>query len=267
MHYYFSDHLGSTSVITNATGTFIEQESDYYPYGRERVITAGTSDYKFTGKERDTETGLDYFGARYYGSNMGRWMSPDWAGKQTAVPYADFGDPQTLNLYGYVRNNPLWKADLDGHGWWQDFKTAARNTVDNIGIGFLTLVLQPDKAVKGTGQSLKTAAKAYGTKAGREQLKQGVTRELVMESLMTATASVAPGAAGGASSGGGFVQSLGNLEAATPAVGQTVFRVWGGKSGPYGQSWTPVDPGTVGDIRSAAGLPNGNTATQTTMAH
>jgi RHS repeat-associated protein len=72
--------------------------------------------YKFTGKERDTETGLDYFGARYYGSNMGRWMSPDWAAKPTAVPYAMFGDPQSLNLYGYVRNNPLAKADLDGHG-------------------------------------------------------------------------------------------------------------------------------------------------------
>lgn len=56
----------------------------------------------FTGKERDSETGLDYFGARYYGSNMGRWLSPDWAATATAVPYADFGDPQSLNLYGYV---------------------------------------------------------------------------------------------------------------------------------------------------------------------
>jgi RHS repeat-associated protein len=71
--------------------------------------------HKFTGKERDSETGLDYFGARYYGSNMGRFLTPDWAAKPTAVPYAEFGDPQSLNLYSYVRNNPLAKADVDGH--------------------------------------------------------------------------------------------------------------------------------------------------------
>jgi RHS repeat-associated protein len=70
---------------------------------------------QFTGKERDSETGLDYFGARYYASNMGRWMSPDWADKPETVPYSDLGDPQSLNLYGYVRNNPLSHADADGH--------------------------------------------------------------------------------------------------------------------------------------------------------
>ncbi len=72
---------------------------------------------QFTGKERDSETGLDYFGARYYGSNMGRWLSPDWAENATAVPYADFGNPQSLNLYSYVGNNPLATADADGHCW------------------------------------------------------------------------------------------------------------------------------------------------------
>jgi RHS repeat-associated protein len=71
--------------------------------------------HRFTGKERDTETGLDYFGARYYGSNMGRWMSPNWRESPTPVPYADFSDPQTLNVYGYIRNNPLSHADADGH--------------------------------------------------------------------------------------------------------------------------------------------------------
>jgi RHS repeat-associated protein len=70
---------------------------------------------RYTGKERDTESGLDYFGARYYASSKGRWMSPDWADKPEAVPYSDLDDPQSLNLYGYVRNNPLNKADADGH--------------------------------------------------------------------------------------------------------------------------------------------------------
>jgi len=74
--------------------------------------------YKFTGKERDAESGLDYFGARYYASNMGRWMSPDWSAKPWAVPYADLTNPQTLNLYGYMQNNPLGGVDQDGHCDW-----------------------------------------------------------------------------------------------------------------------------------------------------
>jgi RHS repeat-associated protein len=70
---------------------------------------------RFTGKERDSETGLDYFGARYYGSNMGRWMSPDWAAKPEPIPYAKLDNPQSLNLYGYVLNNPVTNRDPDGH--------------------------------------------------------------------------------------------------------------------------------------------------------
>jgi RHS repeat-associated protein len=67
------------------------------------------------GKERDTESGNDYFMARYYSSAMGRFLSPDWAAKEEPVPYATFDDPQSLNLYSYVRNNPLSRADADGH--------------------------------------------------------------------------------------------------------------------------------------------------------
>jgi RHS repeat-associated protein len=61
------------------------------------------------GKERDAESGLDYFGARYYGSNLGRFMSPDDGSDQ------DSADPQSWNLYSYVRNNPLTNTDPDGH--------------------------------------------------------------------------------------------------------------------------------------------------------
>jgi RHS repeat-associated protein len=68
-----------------------------------------------TGKERDSESGNDYFGARYYASTMGRFLSPDWAAKEEPVPYAQLDDPQSLNLYAYVRNNPLARTDPDGH--------------------------------------------------------------------------------------------------------------------------------------------------------
>jgi RHS repeat-associated protein len=68
-----------------------------------------------TGKERDTESGNDYFGARYYASSMGRFMSPDWSDSPSAVPYAHLENPQSLNLYSYVLNNPLRGTDADGH--------------------------------------------------------------------------------------------------------------------------------------------------------
>jgi RHS repeat-associated protein len=89
-------------------------------------------DYHFTGKERDSESGLDYFGARYYSSNMGRWMSPDCSKTPEGVPYANLSDPQSLNLYGYVHNNPLSKNDPDGHDWCDactKFINAVRNTI------------------------------------------------------------------------------------------------------------------------------------------
>jgi RHS repeat-associated protein len=68
-----------------------------------------------TGKERDTESGNDYFGARYYASSMGRFMSPDWSAQVEPVPYSKLGDPQSLNLYAYVYNNPITGVDPDGH--------------------------------------------------------------------------------------------------------------------------------------------------------
>ncbi len=73
----------------------------------------------FTGKERDPETGEangnDYFGARYYQSSTGRFLIPDWSAKVEPVPYAKLDDPQSLNLYAYVRDNPLGIVDPDGH--------------------------------------------------------------------------------------------------------------------------------------------------------
>ena len=112
--YYFSDHLKTASVVTDSGGT-IKAESDYYPWGGELQITANDSNhYKFTGKERD-ETGLDYFGARYYSNGLGRFVTPDWAATPVPVPFADLKDPQSLNQYAYVRNRPASVIDKDGH--------------------------------------------------------------------------------------------------------------------------------------------------------
>jgi RHS repeat-associated protein len=123
--YLITDALGSTRMVLDASGAAM-QRIDYLPFGEE--IPAGyggrgseysagsypTSsqlvDQKFTGKERDAETGLDYFGARYFSGAQGRFASPDEV-------FADQhpGDPQSWNLYAYSRNNPLRYADPNGH--------------------------------------------------------------------------------------------------------------------------------------------------------
>jgi RHS repeat-associated protein len=109
VHYYLSDHLGSTSIIASSTGA-IEEESDYSPFGTEFMITGpGINELKFTGKRRDTESQLDYFGSRHYGNILGRFISPD-------QPFADEdeGNPQSWNMYAYAGNNPLRNVDPNG---------------------------------------------------------------------------------------------------------------------------------------------------------
>jgi len=139
------------------------KESDYYPHGGEiPIITGDSNRYKFNGKERDTESGLDNFGARYNASSLGRFMTPDWAARPTAVPYAVFGDPQSLNLYGYVRNDPVSRADADGH----DPKDGATDSTDSA--------KDPgnaDKSGKGGTEQAKAEAKE-STAQNQSQTKQ-----------------------------------------------------------------------------------------------
>ncbi len=137
VHYYFSDHLGTHAVVENATGTACEQDVDYYPYGGEQndyCSTPVAQNYKFNGKERDVESGLDNFGTRYNTSNVGRFMTPDWAAKPVNVPYAHFGNPQSLNLYAYAQNNPTTLGDPDGHSSTGDmiFRTSNYGTAITI---------------------------------------------------------------------------------------------------------------------------------------
>jgi len=106
---------------------------------------------KFTGKERDAETGLDYFGARYFSAAQGRWTSPDWSATPTPIPYAILSDPQTLNLYAYVRNNPLNIRDFDGHGWWGDlWKGLADHTYRPL----VTMVRHPIVTARNLGSAI-----------------------------------------------------------------------------------------------------------------
>ncbi|MGB6898276.1 MAG: RHS repeat-associated core domain-containing protein [Candidatus Acidiferrum sp.] len=113
--FYAEDFLGSARVITTNSGS-VCYDADFDPYGGEHPYTNTCSqNYKFEGKERDTETGNDDFGARYYSERFGRWLGSDWSSVPVAVPYANLTNPQTLNLYAMVSDDPESFADLDGH--------------------------------------------------------------------------------------------------------------------------------------------------------
>ena len=108
--------LGTARVILPSTAGSPCYDGDFYPFGGEREYTSTCAEnYKFEGKKRDQETGNDDFGARYYSSSFGRWESPDWSSTPEPVPYANLTNPQTLNLYAMVNDNPETFADLDGH--------------------------------------------------------------------------------------------------------------------------------------------------------
>ncbi len=143
INWLVTDQLGTPRMVFEQSGALATvKRHDYAPFGEELFNGArttplgyGASDcvrQKFTQKERDIETGLDYFLARYHSSTQGRFTSPDefkggpdelyvlGSGDQEkqALPYADITNPQSLNKYTYCYNNPLRYVDPDGHlGW------------------------------------------------------------------------------------------------------------------------------------------------------
>ena len=112
--YYHTDAIGSVRMITNANGQVISRH-DYLPFGEPWTPPANADVRQFAGKERDVETGLDYFGARYYSSAIGRFTTAD----QVLHPENAALNPQLWNKYAYVSNNPLRKVDPDGR-WERD---------------------------------------------------------------------------------------------------------------------------------------------------
>ena len=107
-------YQGAAVTVTQGQTPMVVDSMDYLPYG-EQIAGSWGSTHKFTGKERDSETSLDYFGARYYANAFGRFLTPDWSAGPATVPYAHLENPQTLNLYAYVDNNPISSMDPDGH--------------------------------------------------------------------------------------------------------------------------------------------------------
>ncbi|HRV06872.1 MAG TPA: RHS repeat-associated core domain-containing protein [Acidobacteriota bacterium] len=105
-----ADHLGTVRVKSNASGQAIAgTRLHYFPFGERVNVKTDPVKYEFTGKERDDDTQLGYFGARYYANTLGRFAHPDIAGADQSS-----GDPRSWNLFDYVRNNPLRFVDPTG---------------------------------------------------------------------------------------------------------------------------------------------------------
>lgn len=106
--FYHGDQVGSVRLMTDATGKAVNRY-EYAPFGGTLVSTQGTPNQKrFGGHTADDESGLVYMNARYYDPTTARFVSPD-----SVIP--DTGNPQALDAYAFVYNNPISNADPTGH--------------------------------------------------------------------------------------------------------------------------------------------------------
>ncbi|MFN9297272.1 MAG: RHS repeat-associated core domain-containing protein, partial [Acidobacteriota bacterium] len=207
-----ADHLGSTRVVWGTDGQ-IKKLYDYAPYGEEVGANYRGGDERyptlvypraggqavsimFTGKERDAETGLDYFEARYFSGAQGRFTSPD----EPLLDQSPY-DPQSWNLYAYVRNNPLRYTDPTGRcsqaaGGYTDEGSglfpgpcsggqigeagAGRNSV-TVGVGrdeanlFMLQGVGQQFSAHGVAQFVSDAAQATGRLTGATDVAQCLT--------------------------------------------------------------------------------------------
>lgn len=157
--YYHGDHLRSTSVVTDESGVLDEKVS-YMPYGAVKEHTGSGSTYLFTDQEFDPESGLYYYDARYYNAELTRFTQAD-----TVIQ--NVYNPQNLNEYAYVMNNPVKYTDPSG------------NTISRTGhsIGLLVTYGQQHYSDSVTGEHVDTESWG-GCVGGEAKLGVGFASQL-----------------------------------------------------------------------------------------
>ena len=150
--FYHPDHLGSTDTVTNQSGNVVE-ETTYKPYGE--TIDGGDSTFLYNSKELDTNTNMYYYGARYYDPFFRKFTQPD-----TNIP--ELYNPQDLNRYSYVRNNPYKYVDPSGENPVYASIVFATATLSLIAAdyAFFSTLGEGIRANKPIGQVLKNSGKA-----------------------------------------------------------------------------------------------------------
>lgn len=152
IQYHLGDHLGSSAVVVSGSGDWINRE-EFFPYGETSFGSFGRKRYRFTGKERDEESGLNYHWARYYVGGLGRWMSCDPVRQGNT------------NAFSYSNNNPLIFIDQDG-----------RNPIVIVGIILYLLTIRHDEpggsdirpALAMFPPTAPIAAASYGYSGGKD---------------------------------------------------------------------------------------------------
>jgi RHS repeat-associated protein len=128
--YYHTDHLGSTNILSDQNGD-VKELFEYHPFGTiSRHHQLGdledTTQYTYTGKEKDNSTGLYFYNARYYDPALGKFITPD------TVVQSPVLNPQSLNRYSYCNNNPINNIDPSGHSWLKSLFKSIGNFFNTI---------------------------------------------------------------------------------------------------------------------------------------
>ncbi|HQR15828.1 MAG TPA: SpvB/TcaC N-terminal domain-containing protein [Nitrospira sp.] len=242
IYYYHTDHLGSSSVITDSAGAKV-QAVTYFPYGATRTNNSTATPaidvaYKYTGKELDSSTNLYYYEARYYDPTLGRFLTAD-----TLIP--DPKDPQSLNRYTYVRSNPFKYVDPTGHlfGIKININKFLKSALGDLGTTVLGVAFQAMGPLGWGGNFVLGGAILSQSKSGRYL----IAGEMVIGTAIGAIACTAAtaggcapiaGAAIGAASGAAFgglsaAKNGGDLSSGL-AFGATVGAVTGAIGGSIG---------------------------------
>ncbi|MBI3621122.1 MAG: RHS repeat-associated core domain-containing protein [Nitrospirae bacterium] len=230
-NYYHTDHLGISTIITKGNDPTpsdpspkgsVTQTLLYEPYGKIRASTSTVDvHHKFTGQERDDSTGLDFFQARYYSPGMHRFISPD-----SIVP--SYADPQSLNRYSYVRNNPVLYTDPSGHIFGIDDAIIIATVVAMAKAAVVSAAISATVNVAvaaATGGDIGKAAVSgaiSGAILGPTGVGAGMVTNAALKMVIYAAGGAAAGAASSAATGGNV-----GMSAAIGAVSGLTFGVVG----------------------------------------
>lgn len=197
IRYEFGNHLGSASLELDDKANVISYE-EYYPYGStsyqavDKIIKAAAKRYRYTAKERDEETGFYYYGARYYVPWLGRWTTVEPQGLQDGT-----------NLYQFVQSQPVNHQEIDGFGWRDFAKGAAKGFVVGLAVGLVVASLPifgTAALVIGGAGILITAGSAYKTHSDYQSGK--ISEEQRDEQYGELAGGVVGGAVGGGTAKG-----------------------------------------------------------------
>lgn len=255
VRYYHTDAIGSVRVITDASGSVVERH-DYKPFGEEWSGGSGAATKRFTGQERDQESGLEYFAARYLETELGRFIRPDDPG------YGHPFDPQSMNLYAYARNNPLRFVDPSGHEPCptriDDSYTCVEGRAGTGELAYDLTAWMLRDLIRAWGQLNEPPPGVSGAPLGPPAW--GIGRSL----MGTSAVRFGPLARGPLPAAVANTFRSGSYTSKTLNSSTTLYRVYGGTASQLGSFWTRTPP--RGSMQAAMDLglnPQwGNTATR-----